>query len=338
MKRRTGLAYLGAIVLLCGCAPEEYLPDPVLPGAVAPGPPPEPLVLPTTEPTRAVVELPAREDVLARWQLPATSPWLAYEKLTLPSVLAGARAWVEMPDVEELGEVQLAHLAGRTVAEAGVPDDAAWFVDLDGAASVAFATSLSHGLRDVTSVIPTFNNWPAENELVPAEQTLAAMITMSPRLPSADDPARPIFLLDSWRLAYKDEDIDDDVVDNRYMLGESDFPTADVLREHGIAQIIYVVASDEIEVEEDDLNDLFASYASAGIAIHLVSVATLARHREPTADPWYVEIRLRPFVVRPRVTVCHDPRFYRRARGGFGGAHLMPVPNGHVHYGFHGGG
>ena len=99
------------------------------------------------------------------------------------------------------------------------PTTPAWFVDLAGAASIAFADALSHASRASIAAIPTFNNWPAENELVPAEQTLTAMIQMPPRLPADDDvSARPMFLLDSWRLAYKDETIDEGVIDNRYML------------------------------------------------------------------------------------------------------------------------
>jgi hypothetical protein len=69
------------------------------------------------------------------------------------------------------------------------------------------------------SLVTTFNNWPADNELVPAEETLAALVTMQPNL-GADDEAGacPVFLLDAWRLAYRDDEINDEVTDNRYML------------------------------------------------------------------------------------------------------------------------
>jgi hypothetical protein len=167
------------------------------------------------------------------------------------------------------------------------------------------------------------------------------MIEMPPRQPGSDDvSARPVFLLDSWRLAYKDEEIGEGVIDNRYMLTSSDFPTAALLRAQGITQIVYVVGSDAITYEEDDLHDLFAEYEEAGIVIYLVDLASLAGSpdSEGWVVPWYVEARDHCFIVRPRLTVVHDPLFYRRARGGFGGAHLLPVPGGHVHFGYASGG
>ena len=54
-----------------------------------------------------------------------------------------------------------------------------------GAASIAFASSLARYSNQPIAAIPTFNNWPAENELVPAEETLTAMIEMPPR-PAAE--------------------------------------------------------------------------------------------------------------------------------------------------------
>ena len=128
-----------------------------------------------------------------------------------------------------------------------------------------------------------------------------------------------MFLLDSWRLAYKEETIDDEVVDNRYMLTSGDFPTAEVLRQQGITQILYVVASEDIDSEEDDLHDLFLAYEQAGIAIHMVDIDSLARSRaKEWEEPWYVEVEAAPLHDPPaRVTVVHDPRFYRRAHGGF---------------------
>jgi hypothetical protein len=114
------------------------------------------------------------------------------------------------------------------------------------------------------------------------------------------------------------------------MLTSADFPTAAVLRAHGITQIVYVVESPDILDEEDDLHDLFTSYEAEGILIYMVDLESLARAREEWDVPWFVEARSHCFVVRPRITVVHDPRFYRRAHGGFGGAHLLP--GGHVHF------
>ena len=324
MKRTTCLAYLGALLLLAGGCFEHPLaedasfpPIDETPSAVVPDP----------QPAYRATKVPARSDILQRWELPASSPWLVYEKRTLLSFLAETPSELRLPEVEELEEVKLAELAADAVAATGLPRDAAWIVDLQGAASVAFATTLSHKARDPIAAVPTFNNWPALDEVVPAEETLAAMVAMPPApAPPSDVAPRPIFLLDSWRLAFKAEELDDDAIDNRYMLTQSDFPSASALQAQGIHQVIYVVACADVEMEEDDLNDLFASYTEQGIQIHMIDLATLARVREPGEDPWYVELPYaHPFVFRPRSTVVHDPCFYRRSPGGFGGASLVPI-------------
>ena len=332
MKRTTCLAYLGPLLFLAGCVAPEFPAVEALPSEAV-------VSSPLAIPPRALVQAPARDDVVAHWQLPTGSPWLPYEKLTLPSVLADSPAPVSLPLVEDLDEVRLARAAAARVAAEGLPVDAAWFVDLSGAASVAFAHALSNLSRASISAIPTFNNWPAENELVPAEDTLTAMIRMPPRLPANDDvSARPMFLLDSWRLAYKDETIDEDVIDNRYILTAADFPTAEVLRAQGIAQIVYVVSSSDVLYEEDDLHDLFTAYEEAGILIYIVDLDSLAGTTDGWDDPWYVQARSHCLVVHPRLTVVYDPRFYHRSRGGFGGAHLLPSSGGYVHFGHGGGG
>jgi hypothetical protein len=178
------------------------------------------------------------------------------------------------------------------------------------------------------AIVPTFNNWPFQDELVPAEETLAAMIARPPRVSVTEEArARPVFLLDSWRLAYKDETIDDDVVDNRYMLSPADFPSVEKLREYGISHVIYVVSdANEAVYEEDDLNALFLTYQAAGIAIHMADLALLARERdEGTERTIYFDVQMGQYHVFPRETVVNSPGFYARARGGFGGAGGIPA-------------
>ena len=70
----------------------------------------------------------------------------------------------------------------------------------------------------------------------------------------------------------------------------------------------------------------------------MVDLPSLARDRGDWYVPWYGGTSAHCFIVHHRLTVVHDPRFYGRARGGFGGAHLLPVPGGHVHFGHGGGG
>jgi hypothetical protein len=288
------------------------------------------------------MQVPARDEVVARWQLPTANAWAPYEKFTLLSALFATPQSVELPDVASLDIVRDARYAGYSVATAGVPRDAMWIVDLRGAASVAFASTLSRNARESVAVIPTFNNWPGDDELVPAEETLAALVTMAPRMPAPDDQTSiPVFMLDAWRLAYKEETVDDDTTDNRYMLSPVDFPSVEVLRAHGIRRVMYVVEDMSIVGrEEDDLNALFLAYQTAGIQVVIVDPAWLV-HPIPDDDTPYVRcIDARVVFIEPRVTIIDDPRFYARARGGFGGTHGVPYP-GHGfsgHYGGYGGG
>jgi hypothetical protein len=342
MKRTTSLAYFGTIALLAsGCVDRAY--------AQADGP--NALDAQVTPPP-SLMRVPAQADVMARWQLPLSNPWAAYEKLTLLSVVGGSPETVALPATDSLDEVRLATLAAEQVAHDGIPAYAMWMVDLRGAASVAFGTTLSHLSKEPVAIIPTFNNWPFQDELVPAEETLSAMISKAPYISTSNEGAsRPVFLLDSWRLAYKDENIDDQVVDNRYMLSPSDFPTPAKLSDYGIRHIIYVVSDvNDAEFEEDDLNALFLDYQAAGITIHIVDLAELAQIRDEDHDPeLYFEIQLHQYLVIPRTTVVHNPLFYQRARGGFGGVHGTPTiwspaylgSGGHAAhggYGGHGGG
>jgi hypothetical protein len=341
MNRATSLGTMGALALLAsGCAETT--------SAFADGQGEEALAA-WTQAEFLIQTVPARGDVLRAWQLPPSSPWSPYEKLTLPSVMATAPESVRLPRLDDIEEVHMADLAAAEVARQGIPPDAAWMVDLRGAASVAFGRTLSQQARESVAVIPTFNNWPAAAELIPAEETLAAMIAMPPALPAPGDvAARPVFLLDSWRLAFKEDVVDDEVTDNRYMLSEADFPSAYELLKAGISHVVYVVADvNDALYEEDDLNALFLAYQAAGIEIHMVDLSQLIGVREPVAVGgggggyvhWYVYAGNR-FYVRPRTTIVHDKWFYRRAHGGFGGVHGVPIGPGHAYMfaGGHGGG
>jgi len=154
------------------------------------------------------VSLLSYDKTVAAWQLPPQNPWAPYSKFTLLAALNGQGEQAELPDVSNLITVNNAVAAAAQVASTGLPDDAMWVVDLRGPAAVAFGSYLSTHSQQPVAVVPTFNNWPAENELVPAEETLAAMATMLPQSPLAEaQGTRPVFLLDAWRLAFRTEDI-----------------------------------------------------------------------------------------------------------------------------------
>ncbi len=233
-----------------------------------------------------------------------------------------------------------ARFAGERAAAAGLPPDTLFIVDMRGAASIAFGTSLSSprtsGGSPSVSLVPTFNNWPAKNELVPAEETLAALVTMSPSVPEdGADGGVPVFLLDAWRMAYRSEEPDDDTYDNRYLLSPGDLPDVATLRARGIRRVLYVVESlGETSVEEDDLHSVFLEYRAQGLDLAMVDLAMVASWSASTAwDELFAEWTL---PVEPRATLVDEPSFYVRARGGFGGILARPFVGGWGHGAHHG--
>jgi hypothetical protein len=262
---------------------------------------------------------------MQRWQLPAGNPWAAYAKYTLPAALGASAVPLHLPDVSSLDDVQRAAVAGRQVGVEGLPADTLFVLDLRGAASVAFGAALSHATGAAVSLVPTFNNWPVPGELVPAEETLAAMASMSPHPQASDMPGTtPVFLLDSWRLAYRFDDPGDGTYDNRYILTPADLPDAETLQRRGIRRVLYIVADlDDSAVEEDDLNVCFLRWQHAGIALAMVD---LYRLEQPVGTRgWFHVFDEGALTVRPRATIVAEPGFYVRARGGFGGLGAQPT-------------
>ena len=269
------------------------------------------------------VLVPTFADVSARWLLPGTSPWAPYQKTTLLAALDESDWVVSLPSIEELDDLDDAREAANAVATVGLPAGSMWIVDLRGAASVAFAATLSVASRQPVAPVLTFNNWPAEHETVPAEETLAALVAMRP-LRSGMAEGQPVFLLDAWRLAFREDPPDDDRTDNRYMLNAADLPPADMLLSRGIRRVVYVVESCEsTSREEDDLHATFVAYRAAGIAVDLVDLELLQSldpdepWRDLVCGEWSLPIDPN------RGTLVTDPTFYSRARGGFGGPHAI---------------
>jgi hypothetical protein len=276
-------------------------------------------------PTREMV-LPDTTEAIAAWQLPPTSPWARYEKLTLLTYLDDEPVEATMPDVGGLEVVQRAHAAAERLAAVGLPPGTMWVVDLRGAASVAFGATLSRRAQAPVAPVMTFNNWPADAEVVPAEQTLAALVTMRPRpLAAGEVQATPVFLLDAWRLAFREVEPDPEAIDNRYVLLSSDFPDPATLRARGISRVVYVVEDEgRSGLEEDDFHDVALAYQNAGILLSLVGLDQLAALEAPEPEQWAEQWAERyadwSLTVRSRATVFDNPRFYQLARGGFGAA------------------
>jgi len=292
-------------------------------------------------PGEVMTIVPSHQLVAGRWQLPQDSPWAAYQKFTILSALDSQEQEVVLPDINQLEVVGQAQQAATLVARAGLPPDAMWVVDLRGAASVAFAAALKREAREGVAPILTFNNWPAAEEVVPAEEALSALVTIHPGPPGTAPTARPVFMLDSWRLAFRFDPVDDDITDNRYMLSQADLPAADTLRAQGVSRVIYLVESaDDTSEEEDDLNALFLEYQEAGIEVDLVDLDWFF-DLPPGGPRWAERLGTCRLRVRQRPTLVQDPKFYSRARGGFGGVHSVPSVHGgwaSGHSGGHGGG
>jgi hypothetical protein len=285
-------------------------------------------------PDARTYSVPSSASLAAAWQLAPESPWARYHKGTLISSADPMGGSATLPDVSRLEVVGKADAAAAHLARTGLPSDTLWLLDLRGAASAAFASRLSRDAREPIAPVVTFNNWPAENAVVPADETLAGLLTFPPRLPppemTALQSAHPVFLLDSWRLAYRFDSPGDDTFDNRYMLMPNDLPDAETLRARNITRVVYVVEDlDDAEVEEDDLNASFRAWQAAGVGIFVVDLDFLEHVPAPVAGTWPVDwaARLAPRAiwVRERYTLVDDPRFYARARGGFGMAFSRPL-------------
>jgi hypothetical protein len=292
--------------------------------------------------------LPSSAALAARWQVAPESPWARYHKGTLIASVDPMAGQAALPDVRRLEVVGKADAAAAHIARVGLPSDALWLLDLRGAASAAFASRLSRDAREPIAPVVTFNNWPAQDSVVPADESLAGLLSFAPRLPPPDEialrNAHPVFLLDSWRLAYRFDDPGDDSFDNRYMLMPTDLPDAETLRARNITRVVYVVEDlDDAEVEEDDLNASFRAWQAAGIGIFIVDLDFLAKVPAPVNGTWPVDWagRLAPrgYWARERYTLVDDPRFYARARGGFGLAFGRPfIYPGYRSYGLGAGG
>jgi hypothetical protein len=302
------------------------------------------------------VTLPPASELARTWQLPTDLAWSAYSKGTLIASVDPMGSAATLPDVRTLEVVEQAQEAATNVARGGMPADTLWVVDLRGAASCAFASRLSEAAREPIAPVVTFNNWPADESVVPADETLAGLLAFAPKkLPPSTQRAVPVFMLDSWRLAYRFDAPADDAYDNRYILLASDLPDVATLRAQGIKRVVYLVEDlDDAEVEEDDLHASFAAWQAAGIGIYMVDLPFLNDVPPPVDGTWLVDwdARLGPesYRVRDRYTLVDDPVFYGRARAGFGFAHGRPVYGGrfrggggygsgsHGSHGFFGGG
>ena len=298
-------------------------------------------------PVREHVSLPPSQVAVARWQLPQGNVWAPYSKLTLLAWMGATPVEMDLPRVRVIQGFAKAQAAAAKLAEVGVPDDTLWILDLRGADSVAFVASLSRYADRAIAPVLTFNNWPApaDKELIPAEETLAALLSVEPVLPSAPEDGTPFFVLDAWRRAFAGDPVPPEKLDNRYLLGPSDFPDAETLRQRGIVNVVYVVEDLDLSPEaEDDVNPVLLAYQDAGLSVSMVDLDTLSFPPAEVTDlgwdgsAWGL---WRQTFALGRGTCSRESlhALHASSPGGFGGHLAMPIhlasgPSG----GSHGGG
>ena len=162
---------------------------------------------------------------------PTGAPWSPWAKPVLFAHLAGAAKGPAAASAEDRLDLAAAASSGT-----------AFVVDLPGPESIEAGLELARlGFRPV----PLFNGCPAPvflgksyDEAVPTAPSLSALIDGAGRIASAGLPldAPPAFLLDADRLGRGRWHVPN-VFDNRWVVFATDFPSARLLVERGIAGV-----------------------------------------------------------------------------------------------------
>jgi len=192
------------------------------------------------------------------WAPNPASAWRPYYKPTLiaaVSVVQSAAKPMKNDSVARLEAGALEFIRSFNFKNAAV------FIDLPGEQSVAWGAMLqAEGLQPVAM----FNNWPHQAGLLRLERPLGALIYYADAVSKkpSSELALPAFLLERSRLGQKGVDPSSDVFDNRFFHPSTDFPPAALLKDRGVARIVYVNPRGTAPgAEEDDLNEYFVELA-----------------------------------------------------------------------------
>jgi hypothetical protein len=175
-------------------------------------------------------------------------------------------------------------LAVRSLFEqAGWPTDTAIVLDAPGPRAVAVAA----GLADRFDPVFTFGNWPHPRGVVPAQDTLGAVLYYLPLFEGSrgQRPAQapPMFVLDSNRLLpYRDADAQ---FDNRYV---AKIPSAAQLKALGIKHVLLVNTDGQQEL--DDLNHALVDLTEEGVDVKVVALSDFTRDQTPASQPAGLEM------------------------------------------------
>ena len=191
--------------------------------------------------------------------------------------------------------------------------DALTILDLPGRWSVEVAAWLitSYPCQPVC----TFNNWPNRNGLLKPELILAELLRWASTIAEArrqlTPGSPPLWICDSHRLGRRRGNPGE--FDNRYFLEDAVLPGPTLLKEAGIARVVYV-ARDPADAPVLDLDGYFLDLESAGVPVRIVDVA----------DP---ALQVREWIPRPLRTFA-AAGFHRSSAGGFGTTVPQPSSGG----------
>jgi hypothetical protein len=261
-----------------------------------------------------------RDEVFERWAPPDErwSPWVK------PVVFAHLNV-LRYPLAEELQ----ASPPAEPPLDVDADGTTTLVIDLPGAIGVELGLAFAlQGFRP----IPVYNAVPAPLRPVALAGPIPAMVDMrailagvvrgagelaSLQLPS---DAPPAFLLDSRRrVGDPGTSALPGVFDNRSVSLPTDFPSGNLLRSHGIARAIVIVAADAVPAPQADLAHTLRRWQDAGVTIELFRLG------EPGATPQPIVVRRPPWYRSMWHAMLARMGLRRHALGGFGG--VLPEPS-----------
>ena len=262
-----------------------------------------------------------KQELFDTWA-PANNPWSAWAK---PSLFAQIGT---QPDTLPASESAAAFDTGgsappnggpfKKLARATMPPTQAVVVDLPAEQTMRAAAQLARaGYRPV----PLFNTTWGALEIVDAHPILDALAPVAEIIRAAglDDSAPPAFLLDANRNPwapgkYKDAG----KFDNRWLVFPQDFPSAEFLKEHGIARILLCTAG--AARPADDLAHVLLRWQEAGLPV-FCALADGDGYAEPLPLTVEKPPAYRSWLRRLLVMM----KFRRNSAGGFGA--IIPDPS-----------
>ena len=206
--------------------------------------------------------------------VPVLQPWYVRTLVSVPRELAArgnaTGGWLQprcasSDRTAHQQGTKLVRLLNESFAKSGL----AVILDLPGPQAVAAAAAMAGAFAPIL----TIDNLPHPNGVVPAADTLGALIYWRPELAvrsayRSNDPL--LFILEGERLrAYGNEP---GRFDNR---SRARLPDATGFRALGIERILYVRQHRGTVVEADDLNGLFISCADSGIEVRHLALDSL---------------------------------------------------------------